>query len=111
MVAARSGLTRANTLIGRRWGGGALQRPTAPELRRRQNPETESAAETAPASEAVTDAVSVAVAVSAAVAGTPAKPDRPALSRIRPTTFNVSDGQAGRPPLQCPRNRFETEEP
>jgi len=53
-------------------------------------------------------AKSVPVAVAVAVAGNPTKPDRPALSRIRPTDFNVSDGQAGRPPLQCPPNRFET---
>ncbi len=37
-------------------------------------------------------------------AGNPTKPDRPALSRIRPTVFNVSDGQAGSPPPQCPPN-------
>ncbi len=49
-----------------------------------------------------------AIATSVTVAGNPTKPDRPALSRIRPTDFNVSDGQAGSPPPQCPPNRFET---
>ncbi len=44
--------------------------------------------------------MTVAVAVTAA--GNPTQPDRPALSRIRPTDVNLSDGQAGRPPPQCP---------
>ncbi len=63
-------------------------RPSGPEGRCQSNP--------------------VTVAVAAAVPGNPTKPDRPALSRIRPTDFNVSDGQAGSPPLQCPPSRFES---
>ncbi len=93
VVAATSGPHRATTLIGRRCGGGALQRPIASEGRRRQNPV----------------AVSVAVAVAETVEGNPANPNLPALSRKRPTDFNVSDGQAGSPPPQCPPNRFDFE--
>ncbi len=36
--------------------------------------------------------------VAVTAAGNPTKPDRPALSRIRPTNFNSTDGQAGSPP-------------
>ncbi len=88
VVAALSINPRATTPMVRRWVAGTPMRPSGPEGRCQSNP--------------------VTVAVAAAVPGNPTKPDRPALSRIRPTDFNVSDGQAGSPPPQCPPSRFES---
>ncbi len=85
VVAALSINPRATTPMVRRWVAGTPMRPSGPEGRCQSNP--------------------VTVAVAAAVPGNPTKPDRPALSRIRPTDFNVSDGQAGSPPPQCPPSR------
>ncbi len=94
VVAALSINPHATTPMGRRWAAGTPMRHSRPEGRCQSNP--------------VAVPVSVAVTAAAAAAGNPTKPDRPALSRIRPTDFNVSDGQAGSPPPQCQPNRFET---